>query len=183
MSIDCGGTGNYTDTTTGLTWVSDADFIKHGNVAQVNSSNGNRQQYKHHRYFPADSKKYCYTLSTTERRRYLIRATFQYGIFDDGNPYPIFQLYLDSTKWSDITITDPSRVYIDEMIIRAPSTSVDVCLCCASTGYPFISTLELRPLNASMYATDYEDEFFLKVAARVNFGALSKDAIRYVHFR
>eukprot|EP00268_Persea_americana_P052094 TRINITY_DN5816_c0_g1_i7.p1 TRINITY_DN5816_c0_g1~~TRINITY_DN5816_c0_g1_i7.p1 ORF type:complete len:700 (-),score=85.48 TRINITY_DN5816_c0_g1_i7:2458-4557(-) len=179
VSIDCGGTGNYTDTTTGLTWVSDADFIKHGNVAQVNSSNGNRQQYKHHSYFPADSKKYCYTLSTTERRRYLIRATFQYGIFDDGNPYPIFQLYLDSTKWSDITITDPSRVYIDEMIIRAPSTSVDVCLCCASTGYPFISTLELRPLNASMYATDYEDEFFLKVAARVNFGALSKDAIRY----
>jgi len=54
------------------------------------------------------------------------------------------------------------------MIIRAPSSSVQVCLCCASTGgYPFISTLELRPLDDSMYMMDYEDKFFLNVAARV----------------
>lgn len=183
MSIDCGGTGNYTDSTTGLTWISDADFIKHGNVAKISTSDENGQQYKHHRYFPADSKKYCYTLTTVQRRRYLIRATFQYGLSNKDDPYPIFQLYLDSTKWSDITITVPSRVYIEEIIIRAPSTSIDVCLCCASTGYPFISTLELRPLNASVYATDFEDEFFLRVSARVNFGALSKDAIRYAHFK
>lgn len=81
--------------------------------------------------------------------------------------------------WSTITILDAMRVYVEEIIIKAPSNSIDVCLCCASTGSPFISTLELRPLNISMYATDYEDKFFLKVAARVNFGALTKDAIRY----
>ncbi|KAL4562861.1 hypothetical protein LXL04_026892 [Taraxacum kok-saghyz] len=44
---------------------------------------------------------------------------------------------------------------------------------------PFLSTLELRPLNLSMYATDFEDNFFLKVAARVNFGASSTDAVRF----
>ncbi|KAI7748881.1 hypothetical protein M8C21_032802 [Ambrosia artemisiifolia] len=65
------------------------------------------------------------------------------------------------------------------MIIRAPSSSVDVCLCCATTGSPFLSTLELRPLNLSMYATDFEDNFYLKVAARVNFGASSTEAVRY----
>jgi hypothetical protein len=78
---------------------------------------------------------------------------------------------------------DASRVYVKEMIIRAPSSSIDVCICCATTGSPFISTLELRPLNLSMYATDFEDNFFLEVAARVNFGALSKDAIRLADFQ
>ncbi|PWA84778.1 RNA-directed DNA polymerase, eukaryota [Artemisia annua] len=56
--------------------------------------------------------------------------------------------------------------------------SNDVCLCCATTGSPFISTLELRLLNLSMYANDFEDDFYLKVAARANFAAASTDAIR-----
>eukprot|EP01018_Ginkgo_biloba_P024750 Gb_03947 [translate_table: standard] len=30
-----------------------------------------------------------------------------------------------------------------------------------------------------MYATDYEDDFFLKVTARINFGASSKEPIQY----
>ncbi|OAY86025.1 putative LRR receptor-like serine/threonine-protein kinase, partial [Ananas comosus] len=179
VSVDCGGASNYTDPKTGLTWVSDAGLIRHGKVAQVNDINETRTQYKSYRYFPADNKKYCYTLSTTQRRRYIVRATFFYGDSDSGNPYPMFQLYVDSTQWSTITVNDPSRVIVEEMIIRAPSDSIQVCLCCASTGYPFISTLELRPLNLSMYATNYEDGFYLKVAARVNFGALNSDPIRY----
>ncbi|KAF8408365.1 hypothetical protein HHK36_007514 [Tetracentron sinense] len=179
VSIDCGGTSNYTDPNTGLEWISDMGCIRHGKVVKIESPNGDRQQYQRRRDFPTDGKKYCYNLSTKERRRYLVRATFQYGNLDNGDTYPKFQLYLDATLWSAITVLDASRVYVKEMIIRAPSTSIDVCLCCASTGSPFLSTLELRPLNLSMYATDYEDDFFLNVAARVNFGAPSKDAIRY----
>ncbi|KAK0575138.1 hypothetical protein LWI29_034489 [Acer saccharum] len=114
------------------------------------------------------------------RRRYIVRATFQYGnLGSDQDTYPKFQLYLDATQWSTVSVLDGLRVYVKEMIIRAPSNSIDVCICCATTGSPFISTLELRPLNLSMYATDFEDNFFLKVAARINFGAPSKDDIRY----
>ncbi|KAL5707033.1 hypothetical protein ACHQM5_025132 [Ranunculus cassubicifolius] len=87
--------------------------------------------------------------------------------------------FYKATMWATVTIRDAFQVYVEEMIIRAPSSFIDVCLCCASTGSPFISTLEIRPLNISMYATDYEDKFFLKVGARVNFGALSQDARRY----
>ncbi|KAA8529689.1 hypothetical protein F0562_034211 [Nyssa sinensis] len=139
ISIDCGGTRNYTDPSTGLAWISDTGILSHGKSVEVENSNGDLLQYQRRRDFPIDSKKYCYTLSTKERR----------------------------------------RVYVKEMIIRAPSNFIDVCLCCATTGSPFISTLELRPLNLSMYATDFEDSFYLKVAARVNFGAPSKEAIRY----
>ncbi|CAI0426034.1 unnamed protein product [Linum tenue] len=180
VSIDCGGTTNHTDSRTGLQWVSDSNLMRTGNSVSIQNPDGNLEQYKRRRDFPIDSnKKYCYNLATRERRRYLIRATFQYGNLGNQDAYPKFDLYLDATKWSTVTITDASRVYVNEMIIRAPSGSVDVCICCASTGSPFISTLELRPFNLSMYATDFEGDFFLKVAARVNFGAPTKDAMRY----
>ncbi|XVE92253.1 hypothetical protein REPUB_Repub01dG0080900 [Reevesia pubescens] len=180
ISIDCGSTSNYTDSSTGLGWISDMDIMKHGTtLAQVKNPNGNWMQYRTRRDFPSDNKKYCYNLSTKERRRYLVRATFQYGSPESEDAYPKFELYLDATEWATVTIQDVSRIYVNEMIIRAPSDSIDVCICCATTGSPFISTLELRPLNLSMYATDYEDNFFLNVAARVNFGALTRDVVRY----
>ncbi|KAK3013135.1 hypothetical protein RJ639_008558 [Escallonia herrerae] len=179
VSIDCGGTSNYTDQSTGLAWIPDTEITGQEKSAEVENPKGNLLRYQRRRDFPTDGKKYCYTLSTEKRRRYLVRATFLYGSSTNETTYPKFQLYLDATKWSTVTIQDASRVYSKEMIIRAPSDSIDVCLCCATTGSPFISTLELRPLNLSMYANDYEDEFYLKVAARVNFGALIKEAIRY----
>ncbi|XP_010556245.1 PREDICTED: probable LRR receptor-like serine/threonine-protein kinase At1g67720 [Tarenaya hassleriana] len=179
VSIDCGGSSNYTDPRTGLGWVSDTEIMKLGKPVTVDSSDGSSMQYRRRRDFPTDNKKYCYRLSTKERRRYIARATFLYGSSGGEDAYPKFQLYLDATKWATVMIQEVSRVYVKELIIRAPSDSVDVCVCCAITGSPFISTLELRPLNLSMYATDYEDDFFLKVAARVNFGAPNMDALRY----
>ncbi|XP_057430165.1 probable LRR receptor-like serine/threonine-protein kinase At1g67720 [Lotus japonicus] len=179
ISIDCGGTSNYTDPSTGLAWISDSGFMENGKSVEVENPNGNKVQYQKRRDFPIDSRKHCYTLNTEERRRYLVRATFQYGSLENGDTYPQFQLYLDATKWATVSIYEASRIYVKEMIFRAPSDSIDVCLCCATTGSPFMSTLELRPLNLSMYATDFEDNFFLKVAARINFGAPSEDAVRY----
>ncbi|KAG9130669.1 hypothetical protein Leryth_018072 [Lithospermum erythrorhizon] len=179
MSIDCGGTRNYTDPNTGLTWISDNGMIGLGKSVEVDDSGGTVQQYQRRRDFLIDLKKNCYSLQTQERRRYLVRATFLYGNSISDGTLPKFQLYLDATKWATVTVQDPLRVLTKEMIIRATSQSIDVCLCCATTGSPFISTLELRPLNLSMYATEYEDDFYLRVTSRVNFGALSKDAIRY----
>ncbi|GKV14672.1 hypothetical protein SLEP1_g25505 [Rubroshorea leprosula] len=179
ISIDCGSPGNYTDPSTGLGWVSDTGIMNHGKSVAVENPSGYSMQYERRRDFPIDNKKYCYTLRTQERRRYLVRATFLYGDQGNEDAYPKFEMYLDATEWATVTIFDASRVYVYEVIIRAPSSSIDVCICCATTGSPFISTLELRPLNLSMYATNFEDNFFLKVAARVNFGAPSKDVVRY----
>ncbi|XP_021854373.2 probable LRR receptor-like serine/threonine-protein kinase At1g67720 isoform X2 [Spinacia oleracea] len=179
ISIDCGGDSNYTDKKTGLAWISDTGIMSHGETIDVQNTNDEWEPYKKRRDFPTDDKKYCYNLETKERRRYLVRATFLYGSTENADTYPSFLLYLDATKWATVTVFDGSRTYVEEMIIRAPSSSINVCICCATTGSPFISTLELRPLNLSMYATDYEDHFYMKSAARVNFGAPTKDPIRY----
>ncbi|KAK4762538.1 hypothetical protein SAY86_008306 [Trapa natans] len=181
VSIDCGGATNYTDPITGIPWVSDSGMMPNGKPVNLQNQNGGSAQYRTRRDFPVDSNKYCYTLSVQQRRRYVVRATFKYvdSLGTEECSYPKFQLYLDATKWTTVTIYDVSRVYMKEMIVRAQSDSVDVCLCCATTGAPFISTLELRPLNLSMYATDFEDGFFLEVATRVNFGAETNETVRY----
>ena len=54
-----------------------------------------------------------------------------------------------------------------------------MCISNSTTGLPFISTLELRQFNGSVYLTPYEEQFFLSVSARISFGAENEDPIRY----
>ncbi|KAK1562180.1 hypothetical protein Q3G72_007557 [Acer saccharum] len=129
------------------------------------------------RIFPADSRKYCYKLNVVTRTRYLIRATFFYGDFDSNNVYPKFDISFGATHWSTIEIWDTTEVR--ELIFLASSPTIDVCLSNATTGQPFISTLELRQFNGSVYGTLYEDRFYLKVSHRINFGADSEAPVRY----
>lgn len=79
---------NYTDRSTGLAWISDSRIMKHGMPVEVESANGNEVQYQWQRDFPIDNKKYCYTLSTEKRSRYLVRENFQYGSLENGDAYP-----------------------------------------------------------------------------------------------
>lgn len=141
-------------------------------------SNETRTQYKTLRHFPVDNRKYCYTFNVTTRTRYLIRASFLYGNFDSSNVYPKFDISLGPTYWSTIVISDASTIEMRELIFLASEPSVSVCLSNATTGKPFVSTLELRQFNGSMYYTDFEEQFYLSVSARINFGAESEDPIR-----
>ncbi|CAH2058950.1 unnamed protein product [Thlaspi arvense] len=178
VSLDCGGTEPFTDEL-GLKWSPDNHLI-YGETANISTSfNETRTQYTTLRHFPADSRKYCYNLSVISRNRYLLRATFLYGDFDHNNVYPKFDISLGATHWANIAISEASTIEMAELVFLATSSSVSVCLSNATTGQPFISTLELRQLNGSMYTTDFEDRFYLSVAARINFGAESEDPVRY----
>lgn len=81
VSVDCGGKESYTDEI-GLEWTPDTQMVS-GETANISVTNETRKQYQTLRYFPADSRKYCYTLNVTKRTRYLIRATFLYGNLDN----------------------------------------------------------------------------------------------------
>nr|TKR65832.1 leucine-rich repeat family protein [Populus alba] len=177
LSLDCGGPANFTDAL-GLSWTSDVNFI-YGEVASISVANETRKQYTTVRHFPADSRKYCYRLDVTSRTRYLLRATFLYGDFDNNNVYPKFDISVGPTHWSTIVISDANTIESIELIFLASSSSISVCLSNATTGQPFISTLELRQFNGSVYFTAYENQFYLSVSARINFGADSVDPVRY----
>jgi len=178
LSLDCGGNETYIDRS-GLQWVSDNNFTSGGSVANISVVGEARKQYQTLRYFSADNKKYCYTLNVKARTRYLVRATFLYGNFDNSTVYPKFDISLGATLWSTIVISNSDMLEVEELILLAQSSSISVCLSNASTGLPFISTLELRQFNGSIYYTDFEAETFLKVSARINFGASNNDSIRY----
>ncbi|PON32472.1 Mitogen-activated protein kinase kinase kinase [Parasponia andersonii] len=176
VSLDCGGTDSYKDEI-GLQW--SPDEVTYGEAASISVANETRRQYETLRHFPADSRKYCYTLNVTPRTRYLIRASFLYGNFDDDNVYPKFDISLGATHWATIVISDANLIETRELIFLASTPTVSVCLSNATTGQPFISTLELRQFNGSVYYTEYEDEYYLSVSARINFGADSEAPIRY----
>lgn len=178
LSLDCGGNETYIDRS-GLQWVSDNNFTSGGSVANISVVGEARKQYQTLRYFSADNKKYCYTLNVKARTRYLVRATFLYGNFDNSTVYPKFDISLGATLWSTIVISNSDMLEVEELILLAQSSSISVCLSNASTGLPFISTLELRQFNGSIYYTDFEAQTFLRVSARINFGASNNDSIRY----
>lgn len=183
VSIDCGGSANYTDEL-GLQWTGDGGWFPFGETATIAVPSEKRTQYSTVRYFPsssaaAPSSKHCYTLGVRTRTRYLVRATFLYGNFDSSNVFPEFDLYLGASRWSTIVIYDDAKVVTREAVVLAAGPSLSVCLSNATTGQAFISTLELRQLNGSLYYTDSEALAFLGLSARINFGAPTADAVRY----
>ncbi|XP_031112727.1 probable LRR receptor-like serine/threonine-protein kinase At1g67720 [Ipomoea triloba] len=177
VSLDCGGNDNFRDEL-GLEWTPDSQMVN-GELANISVANETRLQYQTLRYFPADDRKYCYSLNVTVRTRYLVRATFLYGNFDNNNVYPKFDISLGATHWATIVISDASTIEYQELIFLATDPRISVCLSNATTGQPFISTLELRQFNGSMYLTPSENSNFLSVSARINFGADSDAPIRY----
>ncbi|KAF8706950.1 hypothetical protein HU200_030558 [Digitaria exilis] len=179
FSLDCGGAHDHADAI-GIQWTSDASFVTGGQTAQLLAQNGlQSHQFTTVRYFPADNRKYCYTMNVRNRTRYLVRATFLYGNFDNSNVYPKFDISLGASPWSTIVINDATTPVVEEAIILAAAPTLSVCLSNASTGQPFISTLELRQFNGSLYYTTDEARFFLALSARINFGAESNDSVRY----
>ncbi|GAV82267.1 Pkinase_Tyr domain-containing protein/Malectin_like domain-containing protein/LRR_8 domain-containing protein [Cephalotus follicularis] len=68
VSLDCGGNEDFTDEL-GLVWSPD-DNVIYGETANISVANETRKQYLTLRHFPADSRKYCYTLNVTSRTRY-----------------------------------------------------------------------------------------------------------------
>ncbi|XP_042510786.1 probable LRR receptor-like serine/threonine-protein kinase At1g67720 [Macadamia integrifolia] len=177
VSIDCGGKENFTDDI-GIEWIPDDQF-NYGETANIVVANETQKQYMTLRHFPADNRKYCYTLNVLTRTRYLVRTTFLYGNFDNNNVYPKFDLSLGATHWSTIVISDVNTIEVRELIFLTSFPTISVCLSNATTGKPFVSTLELRPFNGSIYYTDYENQFFLSTSARINFGADSDAPVRY----
>ncbi|KAK9985443.1 hypothetical protein SO802_030394 [Lithocarpus litseifolius] len=174
VSFDCEGKENFTEEI-GLEWTPNIKLI-YGETAGISVANETRRQYQTLRHFPADSRKYCYTLYVISRSRYLLRATFLYGNFDNNNVYPKFDISLGATHWSTTVISDASTIEVRELIFLALSPTISVCL---SNGQPFISTLELRQFNGSIYYTDVEELYYLSVSARINFGANSEAPVRY----
>ena len=114
-----------------------------------------RRNAKNLRSFPQGTRN-CYTLRPEQGKNnnYLIRAIFVYGNYDGENQIPVFDLHLGVNEWTTVDLTNagPYGLYYD--VIHVPLTDyIDVCLINTGRGVPFISSLELRRLENSIYQT------------------------------
>ncbi|KAM4100046.1 hypothetical protein ACB094_05G039100 [Castanea mollissima] len=157
ISIDCGSNEDYVDEKTKIPYISDKGLIDTGIVKTVSpdSPADLPQCLKNLRSFPNGTRN-CYTLRPEQGKNnnYLIRATFVYGNYDGENQIPVFNLHLGVNEWETVTLTNagPYGFYYD--IIHVPLTDyIDVCLINTGRGVPFISALELRLLDNSIYPT------------------------------
>uniref|UniRef100_A0A5B7BWG1 non-specific serine/threonine protein kinase n=1 Tax=Davidia involucrata TaxID=16924 RepID=A0A5B7BWG1_DAVIN len=160
ISIDCGARENFNfvDIDTGISYTSDGSFINTGinkNISAEYAYPNNPtlpQPLSDLRSFPQGNKN-CYTLTPTGGRGSLnlIRASFLYGNYDGENKLPEFDLYLDVNLWFSVKFKNASDIVTTEIISVAPSDTIYICLVNTGLGTPFISALELRPLNGSIY--------------------------------
>ncbi|KAG5059017.1 hypothetical protein JHK87_000046 [Glycine soja] len=180
ISIDCGGTptnNEYTDEITNIRYTTDGAYIQTG----VNKNISSEYAYPKNpnlplllsdlRSFPLGERN-CYRLVAGKRGElHLIRASFLYGNYDGENKPPEFDLYVDVNFWSTVKFRNASEEVTMEIISVAQSGATHVCLVNKGAGTPFISGLELRPLNSSIYDTEFGESASLSLFKRWDIGS------------
>ncbi|KAF3450652.1 hypothetical protein FNV43_RR06741 [Rhamnella rubrinervis] len=180
ISIDCGASSDYTDETTGIVYTTDDNYVDTGVGKSISPEFKTRfldQKYSNLRSFP-DEAKNCYTLRPSQGKNhtYLIRASFMYGNYDGKSQFPEFDLYLGVNKWNTVKLTGASNITTFEIIHVIQSSYLHVCLVNTDSGTPFISLLELRPINDNSYAARSGS---LELFARLDCGLSPTELVRY----
>ena len=179
ISIDCGYDGPPNPAYSDISYSGDDLYIDSGKNERVSADTnltGLLGFYRTLRSFP-DGKRNCYTLGSLQRgRKYLIRAEFMYGNFDGLNRPPSFDVYLGVHFWDSVRPVNFSRL---EIITVSLSESVQVCLVNKGSGTPYITVLELRPLNNSMYPLANSSHALVLRGDRIDYGGKEDSSTRF----
>lgn len=176
LSLDCGGVGNHTDPTTGITWVSDDNYIQGGRQGALNETLD--FYFKSFRVFPKPLKKTCYRLPIIPNVPFLLRLFFVGA--DDGNTSSNFTFSIETQdmlyKFRN-AIPQSRPPMPTENILMSGGEVLYVCLIRVSEDFdPFISSIELRPFRNEMY-DPVKPGLMLHYKMRYSFGA--SQLIRY----
>uniref|UniRef100_A0A0D3H5R1 Protein kinase domain-containing protein n=1 Tax=Oryza barthii TaxID=65489 RepID=A0A0D3H5R1_9ORYZ len=153
LSIDCGLEANYSgykDANTGIAYVSDEPYVDSGEnhrIAADQESRWGDTNLRTLRSFPSGVRN-CYTLPTRAGTRYLVRLSFVHGNYDGGGGWSTlsFDLYLGVDRWATV-----DKDYAHEAVFVAWASWAPVCLINTGSGTPFVSVVELRPLDGALY--------------------------------
>ncbi|CAL5195563.1 unnamed protein product [Lathyrus oleraceus] len=180
ISIDCGlpEKSSYAETTTGINYISDAKFIDTGVSIRIPPiGNTVLQQLEHVRSFPTGVRN-CYRIDVTNGTKYLIRASFYYGNYDDQNDPPQFDIHFGPNVWDTVKFTNLSRIATSEIIYTPSLEYIQPCLVNTGKGTPFISVIELRTLNNQAYVT-HSTKSVLSNFFRFDLGSITNLEYRY----
>ncbi|XP_048564918.1 senescence-induced receptor-like serine/threonine-protein kinase [Triticum urartu] len=187
ISIDCGNRRTNKDSTTGIQYHSDHRFVDGGLSHKISTEfmdDAANEQQKTLRSFPQGSRN-CYTLLSATGKKFLVRAMFTYGNYDGLNSTMSgsvfrFGLHIGVNVWEAVNLTnwDPSSTIWKEVLTVAPGNNLLVCLINFGTGTPFMSSLELRPLQDVMYPF-VNSSVSISYFRRIRFGQATEFITRY----
>ncbi|CAJ2654107.1 unnamed protein product [Trifolium pratense] len=172
--INCGGTNDVT--VDNLKYIADGSYTKVGSVATINKTDL-LPTLTTLRYFPnTQSRKFCYTFPVIKGNKYLVKTIYYYGEFDGGKQPPVFDQIIEGTKWSVVNTTEDyskglSSYY--EVVVVSHGKKLSVCLARnehTGTSSPFISALEVKSLDASLYNPIDFSKYALVTVSRHHFG-------------
>jgi len=170
---------SYSSLETGINYISDAKFIDTGVTKRIPSTEIILlQQIEYVRSFPSGVRN-CYKINVTSDTKYLIRASFYYGNYDNLNDPPQFDLHFGANLWDTVKFTDPSRIRTSEIIYTPSLDYIQPCLVNTGKGTPFISAIELRNLNNTAYVTHSAKSSVLSIFLRSDLGSITNLQYRY----
>ncbi|CAN7084160.1 unnamed protein product [Brassica oleracea var. botrytis] len=143
----------YSEKSRNIIYTSDANYIDSGLVGRIRDEYKVLQQQTWTlRSFPEGTRN-CYSFNLTAKRKYLISGSFLYGNYDGRNKIPVFDLRIGPNKWTSVILDGVGNASVYEMIHVLTQDRLQVCLVKTGETIPFISSLELRPLNKDTYVT------------------------------
>ncbi|XP_020866209.1 probable LRR receptor-like serine/threonine-protein kinase At1g51860, partial [Arabidopsis lyrata subsp. lyrata] len=178
-SLSCGSPRGTTfkDRDTGISYISDTDFISTGVGSKIKSLYQTKTEEKHWylRSFPIGFRN-CYTFDLNSGERYLIRTTFLHGGYDN-NSIRRFELHLGVNRWTTVSTVNETEEIVFEMIHLLTTDRLQVCLVKTGDSTPFISGLELRQLNSKAY--NNTSTGYLQTFLRADVGSISNRPLRF----
>mgnify|MGYP003703021473 CR=1 FL=1 len=129
------------------------------------------------RSFPSGVRN-CYALPTDAGSKYLVRVVAFYGNYDGKNNSEglQFDLHLGTNYWDTVQPADGRQVY--EALFVAWGNRAPVCLVNTDQGTPFVSRVELRPLEDALYPDHVKANQSMNTYLRYTMGTIN---IAYVN--
>ncbi|NP_001234869.1 symbiosis receptor-like kinase precursor [Solanum lycopersicum] len=172
LSIQCCATANFTEPRTNLSWISDGIWFPE-NQSCISRPVYKSEHYERARSFSSDiSHKWCYSLPTRKEHDYLVRGTFLSVKQEKTLPHSSFVVLIGVTPIATVKSSDELKV---EGIFRATRSYTNFCLL-KKKGNPYISKVELRPINSDYLKKEPSE--ILKLVHRVDAGNKAAE-IRY----
>ncbi|KAL9271986.1 putative LRR receptor-like serine/threonine-protein kinase [Drosera capensis] len=142
--INCGSTSDLT--LASVHYTADINFATTGTAVTLPNSTTLHPPLSTLCHFPSPTPKPCYVIPTLKSHLYLIRTTFYYGTFDGGDVPPLFERWVEGTRWSRVdTREDHGKGLAGyyEVTMRARGRSVEVCF----VGGGFLNVVEVLSLG------------------------------------
>ncbi|XP_074351709.1 uncharacterized protein At1g24485-like [Apium graveolens] len=167
--VDCGSVLGKTDVS-GNIWQGDLLLVSNGVIQGVQSSNTDSDPILDTLRVFTTGNKNCYNFVSNKGERVLVRASFNYGNYDNKSSPPTFDLQFDGNFWTTVK-TSIDKVVTYEVSYVVKRDVISVCVAqTKSDQFPFISALEVLSMDSDIYRSA-DSNYALLLKSRVAYGA------------